>query len=176
MSLPGECLPVLPCFSVIYREPRFLAQCCDILQGEMGRTVLRGGPFPFDMTGYYEGEMGDALLRKWLCFPLAQPSGLPIWKLFCVEAEGHFGGQGERRVNIDPGYLDHGKLVLGSCKAAPDKIYLHRGVYAHTCLRYRAGELLAPDHSFADFRDGRFNRFFLGARALYKKLLREQPR
>ncbi len=176
MSLPVECPPVLPCFSVIHRDPGDLDACCDILQGRMGRTVLRSGPFPFDMTGYYSGEMGENLLRKWLCFPLASPSSLPDWKLFSIDAEGRFGGEGERRVNIDPGYLDHGKLVLGSCKAAPDKIYLEKGVYAHTCLRYRAGELRAPDHSFADFRDGRFNRFFLGARALYKKLLREVPR
>ena len=84
-----------------------------------------------------------------------------------------FSADQKRRVNLDPGYLDLGKLVLASFKQAHDKIYLGRGVWAHTCLRYRAGNFIAPDHSFPDFQDGRFNRFMLQARNLYKSLLRE---
>ena len=76
---------------------------------------------------------------------------------------------------LDPGYLDLGKLVLASLKEAPDKIYLGEGVWAHTCLRYDSGSFRAPEHSFADFRDGRFDPFMLEARALYKSLLRVAP-
>ena len=61
--------------------------------------------------------------------------------------------------------------VVASLKEAPDKIYLGRGVWAHTCLRYRDGGFSAPDHSFPDFRDGRFDRFMGQARRTYKSLL-----
>jgi len=172
MSLPDPFPLVLPTFSVLYGEPCCLQSCSDRLEEHMGAPVLTSSAYPFDMTDYYRGEMGDGLLRTWFCFQLSDPSNLPLWKERCIAVEADFGGEGNRRVNIDPGYLDHGKLVLASCKAAPDKIYLGRGVYAHTCLRYRSGDFYGPDHSFADFIDGRFNCFFLEAKSLYKKLLK----
>jgi hypothetical protein len=135
-------------------------------------ALLASGSFPFDMTCYYEKEMGSPLERRWFCFGLADPSGLSRWKRDCMEIEESFSERRRRRVNLDPGYLDLGKLVLASCKAAPDKIYLSDGVYAHTCLRYGRGGFAAPEHSFADFIDGRFNGFFMEARALYRKALR----
>ncbi|MCP4646327.1 MAG: DUF4416 family protein, partial [bacterium] len=88
--------------------------------------------------------------------------------------ENKSGKQGKRLVNIDPGYLDHGKLVLASCKSAPDKIYMGKGVFAHTCLRFRKGEFHGPEHSFADFIDGRFDDFFLSAKQHLRKLLKER--
>ena len=43
---------------------------------------------------------------------------------------------------------------------------------ALTCLRYDHGEFVAPDHSFPDFIDGRFNDFMLEVRANYRRILR----
>lgn len=173
MSLPEKPVPVLPCFSLLYGSFAPAQKCLDELRGFMGEPVLRSDEYSFDMTDYYEAEMGSALKRKWLCFSLADPEKLPEWKLACIAAEGESGGEGNRAVNIDPGYLDHGKLVLASCKPAPDKIYLSKGIYAHKCLRYSRGNFHGPSHSFADFIDGRFNGFFMEAKALYRKLLRE---
>lgn len=175
MSLPVSPPRVLPVVSVLYSSKSDVDEVSECLQAEFGKVVLQSSPFPFDMTDYYQKEMGTCILRVWLCFhPLKDPSELPVWKEKCIGIEGCFGGEGYRRVNIDPGYLDHGKLVLASCKAAPDKIYAGRGVYAHTCLRYRKGEFHGPDHSFADFIDGRFNSFFKEARILYRTLEREK--
>ena len=67
--------------------------------------------------------------------------------------------------------MDLGKLVLASLKEAPDKIYVGEGVWAHTCLRYGSGSFGAPEHSFPDFKDGRFDAFMLEARRLYKSRL-----
>lgn len=174
MSLPDASPLALPVISVLYGNADDMDRCLARLRCLMGDVVLAGGPFPFDMTDYYSREMGNGLLRNWFCFSPADPSLLPFWKERCIEIEAEFGGEGHRRVNIDPGYLDHGKLVLASCKAAPDKIYLGRGVYAHTCLRYRSGEFHGPDHSFADFIDGRFNSFFLEAKSIYKGILKSR--
>lgn len=176
MSLPEIPVPVLPCFSILYADNDRLEQCLDGIFAFMGPAVLESGEYKFDMTDYYTEEMGGSLLRKWFCFGLRDPSELAEWKIACIEVEEGFGGEGSRKINVDPGYLDHGKLVLASCKPAPDKIYLARGVYAHKCLRYRSGDFYAPDHSFADFRDGRFNAFLLSARTVYRKLLRERRR
>jgi len=174
MSLPEAPPFVLPVASVLYGHREDLAAASECLCAEFGEAVLQSGEFAFDMTNYYQQEMGTGILRVWLCFnPLADPSELSVWKKKSIRIEDKFGGEGKRRVNIDPGYLDHSKLVLASCKAAPDKIYVGSGVYAHMCLRYRSGEFHAPGHSFADFQDGRFNCFFGEARIIYRDLLRK---
>lgn len=161
--------------SVLYSDSTLLKGALVSLSQLFGEVVLFSEPYAFDMTDYYQSEMGSSILRVWLCFaPLRDPSELPDWKEKCIEIEEIFGGEGNRLVNIDPGYLDHGKLVLASCKAAPDKIYMGGGVYAHTCLRYKRGEFHAPEHSFADFIDGRFDDFFRSAKLLLRRLLRER--
>ena len=176
MSLPESFPLVLPSVSVLYTDSTLLEETLSFLRILFGELVLRSEPYPFDMTDYYENEMGCSILRVWFCFaPLRDPSELPLWKEQCIGIEDKFGGEGSRLVNIDPGYLDHGKLVLASCKAAPDKIYMGGGVYAHTCLCYKRGKFHGPEDSFADFTDGRFNDFFRSAKLLYKNLLIRDP-
>ena len=175
MSLPESYPPVLPVVSVLYNDTTFLKETVHHLQLLFGEVVLFSEPYPFDMTNYYQAEMGSKLLRVWLCFtPLQDPSGLPMWKDRCIAIEEIFGGEGKRLVNIDPGYLDHAKLILASCKDAPDKVYIGKGVFAHTCLLYRKGEFHGPEHSFADFIDGRFDEFFMSAKKLLRKLIKER--
>lgn len=174
MSGPAEPFPVMPMVSIIFSAGQPLKACCGDLREHLGIPELRSGPYPFDLSDYYRGEMGGGLSRIWLAFGrLADPSSLIDLKHFCrsVEEAGSSAG-GKRKVNIDPGYLDYGKLVLASFKEAPDKIYMGRGVWAHACLRYGHGRFTAPDHSFPDFRDGRFDEFMLEARRRYRRLLR----
>lgn len=144
------------------------------LAAAFGLVALRSPRFPFDDTDYYRDEMGAGLTRTWFCFRrLVAPEELAGSRLLTAIIEEKLAGGGKRRVNLDPGYLDLGKLVLASTKEAPDKIYLGSGVWAHTCLRYRNGGFEAPDHSFPDFRSGRYAGFFTEARRLYKEALRE---
>lgn len=174
MSGPVEPFPVMPVVSVIYAMDQPPEPSCGDLSEHFGVPELRSGPYPFDLSDYYRGEMGGGLSRIWLAFGrLADPSSLAGWKHLCRSIEETCSAPGgNRRVNIDPGYLDYGKLVLASFKEAPDKIYMGRGVWAHTCLRYGHGCFTAPDHSFPDFRDGRFDDFMLEARRRYRRILR----
>ena len=143
-----------------------------------GEIVLESPVFDFQETDYYEPTMGPGLRKVFLAFAeLLDPTEMVAVKLQTNRWEEQYAALGRhvepRPLNLDPGYLDLGKLVLASLKEAPDKIYLGQGVWAHTCLRYRSGAFSAPDHSFPDFREGRFDEFLLEARALYKALLRE---
>ena len=174
MSGPVEPPRVMPVVSLIYSEERLLPEARSALVERFGGECLFSRPYPFDMSDYYSGEMGEGLRRIWLCFgALADPSRLPDWKTFCHGLETRLSREdGGREVNVDPGYMDFGKLVLASFKEAPDKIYMGDGVWAHTCLRYGHGHFTAPDHSFPDFRDGRFDDFMLEARRCYRRILR----
>ena len=175
MSIRIEPSPVLRVCSCLTAHPSLLPEVETRLIGEFGPLALRSPPFPFDQTEYYREEMGVGIDRTWICFrELCGPDALPEYRHVTGRIEAELADGGLRRVNLDPGYLDLGKLVLASLKEAPDKLYLGKGVWGHTCLRYRFGEFSAPDHSFPDFQDGRFNSFFTEARRLYKSLLQEQ--
>ncbi len=174
MSGQVEVPPVLVIISIISIEDHQKESTLIPLESRFGKTEFESPLFPFDLSDYYEKEMGPFLSRRWYCFSkLWDASELAEWKCFCESIEnGYTDLKGNRTVNIDPGYLDYGKLVLASFKSAPDKIYMGRGVWAHTCLRYGHGTFIAPDHSFPDFKDGRFNDFMLEARKRYRKMLR----
>ncbi len=176
MSGPLEVLPVIPVISVISSDNMLKKRTGLILESQFGSTDLISGLYPFNLSDYYEEEMGMELTRQWFSFKeLRDASRLAEWKLICAELEEQFlDKRSNRRVNIDPGYLDYGKLVLASFKSAPDKIYIGRGVWAHTCLRYGHGQFTAPDHSFPDFIEGRFNDFMLEVRANYRRILKSQ--
>lgn len=166
----------MPVVSVISGDPFQVEAVLPELIVSFGPVALQSGAYPFDMSSYYRPEMGEELQRCWLCFAvLRDPAELPAWKILTRDLENTMSRDGRRTVNLDPGYLDHGKLVLASFKEAPDKVYMGSGVWAHTCLRYRFGDFTGPDHSFPDFLDGRFNGFFRQAKGVYRKLLRERP-
>jgi hypothetical protein len=159
--------------SCLAADPDLLPSVRDALTAEFGPIALSSEPFDFDTSDYYREEMGERLRRTWFCFrELCRPERLVEARHLTGRVEADLAEAGRRRVNLDPGYLDLGKLVLASLKEAPDKIYLGQGVWAHTCLRFRFGGFTAPDHSFPDFRDGRFDAFMLEARELYRRLLR----
>lgn len=174
LSGPAEPLPVIPLVSIISADDGCRRDAGSELADLFGDVLLTSPSYPFDLSDYYHDEMGSGLFRVWLAFEtLRDPSLLAAWKHDCLRIEEFFrdGGEG-RKVNLDPGYMDYGKLVLASFKEAPDKVYIGRGVWAHTCLRYGHGTFTAPDHSFPDFRDGRFNGFMKDVRNGYRRLLR----
>ena len=174
MSGQVEVPPVMVIVSIISHEDQMKESARMLLESRFGEAELVSPLYPFDLSDYYEKEMGSFLSRRWYCFSkLLDASEIAEWKYFCESIENDYlDRKTNRTVNIDPGYLDYGKLVLASFKSAPDKIYMGRGVWAHTCLRYGHGSFKAPDHSFPDFKDGRFNDFMLEARRLYRKMLR----
>ena len=52
-----------------------------------------------------------------------------------------------RPVNLDPGYLESGKLILASMKNFSHRVYLSAGVYAEVTLMFRHGRWRALDRS-----------------------------
>jgi len=166
-----EARPAVLMVSVLYGAGDRLEEAVRRLETVFGPVALRSEPYDFDMSDYYRPEMGVDLRRVWLAFSQpVRPDRLVDWKLECASIEEDMSEEGCRTANLDPGYLDFGKLVLASFKEAPDKIYMGRGVWAHTCLRYGHGAFTAPDHSFPDFRGGRFDAFMRRARRLLRSV------
>jgi hypothetical protein len=117
------------------------------LSGILGEADFIGEPRPFDMTDYYEDEMGPGLSRVIVSFSkIGEAPALVDVKLSVDRLEEKLSGETGRTVNIDPGYIDYFKAVLASFKEGPQKIYLGRGVYADPVLMFEDGEwrILSP--------------------------------
>lgn len=177
MASPSEPEPVKLFVAALWADAEALASACSALIERWGGLDHEGPDHAFDVTGYYESEMGSKLYRRLLGFhePVS-PELLVEAKLATNEIETALSTAVEaRRVNLDVGYLDHNKVVLASVKAAGQKVYLARGVYADLILRYAAGSWQSFEWTFPDFRDGRYEQELLKMRRDYLRQLRASP-
>ncbi|MBN2183741.1 MAG: DUF4416 family protein [Candidatus Krumholzibacteriota bacterium] len=140
------------------------------LEGILGPIDYRGKAFPFDMTDYYEDEMGPGISRVIVSFaPLGEAMDIVQVKHSARSLEDSFSKDGKRRINIDPGYIDFFKAVLASFKEGPQKIYIGEGVYADPVLMYQEGRWITLPWTFPDFKKGLYMDDLSAIRDIYKK-------
>ena len=159
---------------VLCGKPELLADIRQLMEQEFGAVDYVSPSFPFDLTNYYESEMGKGIERYFWSFErLIDPARLPDIKLLSNEIEDRFADTlGNRPVNLDPGYLDFYKMVLASVKERAQKIYLGKGIYADPTLHYLKGKWYAYDWSLPDFRPDTYHQVFSEIRELYRLGLR----
>ncbi len=175
MATLHQPVPVKYFVAVLFFSSDYLSRARILLEERWGRLDLEGEAHPFDVTDYYYSEMGGSLFRSLFSFDqLMDPVEIVDRKLECNDIEIDLALEGNRRVNLDAGYLDHNKVVLASAKEAGQKIYLGRGVYADLAGRYKAGSYQPFEWSFPDFRDGRYDRELLAIRQRYLDQLKEK--
>ena len=132
-----------------------------------GAVDTRSPVVPFTFTDYYGPEMGPELIRYWVSFErLMDPGELAGRKRFSNNIEARYAEQGNRRMNIDPGYLTPAKLVLASTKDYSHRIYLADGIYAEVTLtwQHRNGFHALP-WTYPDYQSEPALRFLEHARA-----------
>ena len=157
--------PVLLLLAAFSRHEPALAWARQRAAAAWGPVALESPVFPFDQTQYYEPTMGSGLGKQFLTFArLADPAGLVDWKLATNAWETEYartaGHPEPRPLNLDPGYLTLGKLVLASTKDFAHRIYLGRGIYAEITLYYKGRRWQHHEWTFADYRRGEYQQFF----------------
>ena len=169
--LPPE--PVKLIAAILWADEPTLFGSLERMVRVWGAMDHDGPDHPFDLTDYYEAEMGKDLWRRIVSFrKLIAPEGLVEAKLAASGIEDASRESGRRRFNVDVGYLEAQKVVLGSGKSGWQKIYLGNGVYADLALSYSKGKFHPFEWSFADFRSGRYEKDFLKIRERYKAQLK----
>jgi len=145
-----------------------------VLAQTYGAVVLRTPPMPFIQTTYYEREMGPHLTRLYMAFdPLISLAALATVKHTTNRLETMWStARGQRRVNIDPGYLDLAKVVLASTKDHSHRLYIGDGIFAEVTLRYRQHAWQPWEWTYPDYRLPATLAFFHQLRELYKAQLR----
>ena len=168
--------PVKLFAGVIFARGELLNAFESEIERRLGPIESRSTLYDFDVTDYYEDEMGPGLKRVFYSFrQLIDPGKIVEVKLGANEIEEAFRRDGKRTVNIDPGYMDFYKIVLVSGKFMGQKIYLGKGVYADPTLYYDKG-WKPYDWGFPDFKVGTYDDFFSGVRRAYKEAVRELER
>jgi hypothetical protein len=170
---PSEPMPVKLVCGVLYSEESFFEQALRQMCALYGRVDFKSPLYPFVITDYYVEEMGATICRQIISFDdLINPGKLAQIKINCNAIEDELALNGQRKVNLDPGYLDYDKFVLGSAKYNSHKIYLDLGIYADLTMRYERGAYIPSSYAFPDFKSGQYNDAFLSIRARYKGQLR----
>jgi hypothetical protein len=180
MGQPAEPSPVLPLLAAFSRYDEALAWARGRAVAAWGPLALESRPFEFDQTSYYDPTMGRGLRKVFFAFAgLADPAGLADWKLATNAWETEYAALGRhpelRPLNLDPGYLTLGKLVLASTKDFSHRIYLQRGIFAEITLYYRHHRWQHHEWTFADYRQASYHEFFLRCREHLHQQLREVP-
>jgi len=167
--IPDQPKPVKLFCGLLYADGALLGPALEELENTFGAHDFLSPEFKFDVSDYYRAELGWPITRRFASFrERIDPGRLPEIKLLTNAIEERLAGDGRRRVNLDPGYMDFNKVILASAKADSQKIYLGRGIYADPALRYDKGAFRPYPRAFPDFRSGAYNAAFLRMRELYK--------
>jgi hypothetical protein len=164
-------MPVKVIAAVLYKERDPVDKALEILSRSWGRVDYESPALPFDVTDYYHREMGSPLSRLIVSFEnLLSPSALAEIKRDAMQVEkALLNPGGGRSVNLDSGYMDYDKVVLASVKPGPYKVYVRDDIWADMTLHYEKGAFRPFPWTFADFRDGRYDKSFLRIREIFKK-------
>jgi hypothetical protein len=143
------------------------------LESIYGPSDLLSPVWQWEHSDYYQKEMGAGLKRQFIFFrKLVDPGSIAEIKLKTIELEKqNLNEKGNRRINLDPGYLDASKLVLVSTKDFSHRIYLGSGIYGEVTLYYAGKSYQTLPYTYPDFRTSEFHDIFKKARLNYKKTL-----
>ncbi|MBN2411396.1 DUF4416 family protein [candidate division KSB1 bacterium] len=171
--IPTDPTPVKLFCGILYSDNELLQKAVWLLKERYGDIDYKSKMFPFDMTSYYETEMGSPIYRVFYSFTrLINPKLLAQIKIECNRIEDDLAHDNQRKVNLDPGYMDYDKVVLASAKYKGHKIYLDFGIYADPTLRYEKGHYTPGEWCFPDFKTGLYEKDFMEIRAKYKDQLK----
>jgi hypothetical protein len=154
--------------AILWSDEAALQKAQRSLRRAFGPIDYEGREHLFDVTDYYEPEMGTGLHRCLVSFAeLRAPEDICAAKQTCNRIESELSAPRGRTVNLDIGYLDDSKVVLASLKAAGQKIHLGDGVYADMISRFRSGAFVPFEWTFPDFKDGRYDEDLVTIRRAY---------
>ncbi len=172
---PEQALPVKYFIGALFSSEELLEKAFSEVESKFSSIDLKSNNYLFDVTDYYDKEMGIPIYRKiFSVTELLSPAFLPDAKLLSNEIEDILCINGKRKVNLDIGYIDFNKVVLASAKYCANKIYMGKGIYADPAIHYSKGKFKPYPWAFMDFKDSRYYDFIFQIRMKYKSQLKNQ--
>ncbi len=152
---------------LIYKDPQVKAKAATLLTKRFGRSDYQSPVIDFSYTDYYYQEMGRPLKRVFIGFQkLRIEEELADIKTYTNSLEKKFSAKGKRRINIDPGFLSPGKLVLATTKNYNHRVYLKKGIFAEVTLFYKKDGFQPWPWSYPDYQSREYLDIFNTIRGL----------
>ena len=153
MSQPQKPKPGKLVIGLFMKDKGLMRPVVEGLTQKFGPVDVVGPWFPFDLTDYYEPEMGKPLFRRVLAFErLIEQKDLVNIKIETNHLEQQHLQNRNRLVNIDPGYLLPERFVLATAKNYTHRIYIGKGIYADLTLIYSNGSFQALPWTYPDYK------------------------
>lgn len=157
---------------LISSRPRLFDEVLKAFSRKFDRPDFISGRINFNFTDYYKAEFGKGLLRVFSSFErLIVPEELADIKVYSNRLEQRFSRRGKRLINIDPGYIDSGKLVLATTKDHQHRIYIKDGIYEEVTLRFKGRSFRPWPWTYPDYRSDRYIKIFNEIRRIYRQKL-----
>jgi hypothetical protein len=171
--------PVKLFVGILVSDAGRLAEVESRLSAEYGAIDFRSPVIPFTFTDYYRREMGDRILRAFFAFEgLIEADRLPGIKHWTNDLEAEFAKAGspsgdiQRPVNLDPGYIEHSKVILASTKNFYHRMYLGRGIFGEVTMHFRNNVWEFFPWTYPDYQSEEYRKFFLELRQGYRAQLK----
>ena len=139
-------------FAAVMYNPLKMSDPREVISRLFGTPVLCSDEFDFSHTEYYTREMGQGLRKYFAAFKSAGNIGdLPDFKLLAIDEEKRLAIEGNRVINIDPGYLAQEKVVAASTKNFTHRIYIGKGIYGDLQLMRKKGSYTPMPWTYPDY-------------------------
>ena len=158
---------------VIYHDTDVLAAATKILVERFGEIEDKSHEYSFskDFSSYYDGELGGEGTRVIYSFKnTVDPELQAEIKEFTNEIENKF----SRRINLDPGFISSGRLLLATTKPIGFRIPLKRGIYTELTLYWARGAWHKLPWTYRDYQDEKVQKFITKVRKSYLAKRREE--
>ena len=125
--------------------------------------------FSREFSDYYDDELGGEGQRVIFSFKdTVDPARQAEIKKMTNEMERILSdGNGNRLINLDPGFINHGRLMLATTKKAGFRIPLEDGIYTELTLFWARGAWQKLPWSYRDYQSERVQRFITEVRKTY---------
>ena len=155
---------------VIYHEKEILDRAIEILTAEFGEIDAISEEFSFseEFSTYYDEEIGGEGFRRIYSFKeLVDPARQAEIKIRTNEIEAEFSVDENRKINLDPGFINHGRLMLTTTKETGFRVPLRDGIYTELTLFWARGGWQKFPWSYRDYQSERVQKFITEVRKSY---------
>jgi hypothetical protein len=158
---------------ILYRDNDFLDLAQNFLAENFGPADYMTEPRPFSFSDYYDDEMGKGVTRIFIAFAaLVDPARMAAIKTATNAFEQQIMRDGKRMVNLDPGLISTGRLLLATTKNAGHRFALADGIYGEITLFYSRRAFQALPWTYPDFRSEEVRKDMNAVRRLYREQLK----
>lgn len=160
---------------ILYNDTAMLDEAVAHLTARYGKIDYVSPDFLFsELSQYYADELPGEVYRRFVSFEkLILPDTISKVKQETNEIERLLSVDGKRRVNIDPGLIGRGNLILPTTKYAPHRIAVHDGIYVELTLFYSGGGYVDFPWTYRDYKSDDVKAVMKSIRNIYIKQRRE---